>query len=69
MFLIKTSVPACKDIVEEQWLLAMSVGLNKADKNHSRQGEKKWGGGWWGWQSLLAATVPVFPLSTSQPEL
>lgn len=69
MFLIETSVPACKDIVEEQWLLAMSVRLNKADKNHSRQGEKKRGGVGVGWQLLLAATVPVFPLSTSQPEL
>lgn len=44
VFLIETSVPASKDIVEEQWLLAVSVRLNIADKNHSRQ-EIKWVGG------------------------
>ena len=45
VFLIETSVPACKDIVEEQWLLAVGVRLNMADKNHSRQGTKRVVGG------------------------
>lgn len=58
------SVPACKDIVEEQWLPATSVRLNTADNNHSRQ-ERKGGSG----DSLLAATKHMFPLSISQPDL